>query len=58
MLVLVWSTILQTQQINILHQWQKELEDSINNLDSACMELELNLIESNGTRKHVFERAF
>ena len=45
----------QTQQINILHQRQKELEDSINTLDSACMELELNLIESNGTRKHVFE---
>ena len=45
----------QTQQINILHQCQKELEDSINTLDSACMELEFNLIESNGMRKHVFE---
>ena len=32
----------QTQQINILHRNRKELEDLINTLDSACMELELN----------------
>ena len=34
----------QTQQINILHQRRKELEDLINTLDSACMELEFNLV--------------
>ena len=45
----------QTQQINILHQCRKELEDSINTLDSAYKELELNIIESTGTRKRVFE---
>ena len=46
----------QTQQINIiLNRHRKELEDLINTLDSACMELEFNLIESNGTIKHVFE---
>ena len=44
-----------SKSINILHQHQKELEDLINTLDSAYMELELNLIESNGTIKGIFE---
>ena len=48
----------QTQQINILHRCQKELEDSIQTLDGPCMELELCLLEAIGMRKQVFECAF
>ena len=47
-----------TQQINMLHRRREKLEEAIQTLDSACMELELNLLESTGTRKQVFERVF
>ena len=46
------------QQINMLHRRREKLEEAIQTLDSACMELELNLLESTGTRKQVFERVF
>ena len=46
------------QQINMLHRHQEKLEEAIQALDSACMELELNLLESTGTRKQVFECVF
>ena len=46
------------QQINMLHRRQEKLEEAIRALDSACMELELNLLESTGTRKQVFEHVF
>ena len=46
------------QQINMLHRHQEKLEEAIQTLDSACMELELNLLESTGTRKQVFECVF
>ena len=48
----------ETQQINMLHRRREKLEEAIQTLDSACMELELNLLESTGTRKQVFERVF
>ena len=48
----------ETQQINMLHRHREKLEEAIQTLDSACMELELNLLESTGTRKQVFERVF
>ena len=48
----------QTQQINMLHRHQKELEDSIQTFDGAFMELELHLLEASGMRKQVFEHAF
>ena len=41
----------QTQQINILQQCQKELEDAIQSLDVSCMELELRMLEENSGRK-------
>ena len=47
----------QTQQINIMHRCRKELEDSIEKIEGSCIELELQLLESTGTRKQVFERA-
>ena len=46
------------QQINMLHRCREKLEEAIQTLDSACMELELNLLESTGTRKQVFECVF
>ena len=47
----------QTQQINIMHRRQKELEDSIEKIEGFCIELELQLLELTGTRKQVFEHA-
>ena len=41
----------QTQQINILHKCQKELEDTIQSVDVSCMELELRMLEENSGRK-------
>ena len=47
----------QTQQINILHQCRKELEDTIQSLDISCMELELRMLEENsGREKGVYRR--
>ena len=46
------------QQINMLHQRREKLEEAIQTLDSACMELEMNLLESTGTRKQLFECVF
>ena len=46
------------QQINMLYLCREKLEEAIQTLDSACMELELNLLESTGTRKQVFEHVF
>ena len=40
----------QSQQINILHQRRKELEDAIQSLDISCMELELRMLEENSGR--------
>ena len=40
----------------MLHWHREKLEQAIQTLDSACMELELNLLESTGTK--VFERIF
>ena len=48
----------ETQQINMLHRRREKLEEAIQTLDSACMDLDLNLLESTGTRKQVFERVF
>ena len=47
----------QTQQINIMHRHRKELEDSIEKIEGSCIELELRLLGSTGTRKQVFKRA-
>ena len=41
----------QTQQMNILHQRCKELEDTVQALDNSCMELELNMLEESCPRK-------
>ena len=41
----------QTQQMNILHQRHKELEDTVQALDNSCMELELNMLEETCPRK-------
>ena len=47
----------QTQQITILHQWQKELEDAIQSLDVSCMDLELRMLEeSSGRKKDVYRQ--
>ena len=40
-----------------MHRHPKELEDSIEKIEGFCIELELQLLESTGTRKQVFERA-
>ena len=40
-----------------MHRCQKELEDSIEKIEGFCIELELQLLESTGTRKQVFEHA-
>ena len=47
----------QTQQVNIMYRRRKELEDSIEIIEGYCIELELQLLESTGTRKQVFECA-
>ena len=40
-----------------MHRCRKELEDSIEKIEGFCIELELQLLESTGTRKQVFEHA-
>ena len=40
-----------------MHRCRKELEDSIEKIEGFCIELELLLLESTGTRKQVFECA-
>ena len=47
----------QTQQMNILHQRRKELEDTVQALDKSCMELELNMLEETcPRRKKVYQK--
>ena len=49
----------QTQQINILHRRQKELDDAIQSLDVSCMELELKMLEeTSGRKKDVYRQMF
>ena len=38
-----------------MHRHRKELEDSIEKIEGSCIELELQLLESTGTRKQVFK---
>ena len=40
-----------------MHRCQKELEASIEKIEGSCIELELQLLVSTGTRKQVFECA-
>ena len=45
------------QQIDFLHRRRKELEDTIGVLDSACVELELKILDETGKRCLVYKKA-
>ena len=45
------------QQIDFLHRRRKELEDTIGVLDSACVELELKILDETGKRRLVYKKA-
>ena len=45
------------QQIDFLHRCRKELEDTIGVLDSACVELELKILDETGKRHLVYKKA-
>ena len=46
------------QQIDFLHRRRKELEDTICVLDSACVELELKILEETGKRRLVYKKHY
>ena len=45
------------QQVDFLHQRRKELEDTIGVLDSACIDLELKILDETGKRRLVYKKA-
>ena len=45
------------QQVDFLHRRRKELEDTIGVLDSACVDLELKILDETGKRHLVYKKA-
>ena len=45
------------QQVDFLHRRHKELEDTIGVLDSACVDLELKILDETGKRRLVYKKA-
>ena len=45
------------QQIDFLHRRRKELEDTIGVLDSACVDLELKILDETGKQCLVYKKA-
>ena len=45
------------QQVDFLHRRRKELEDTIGVLDSACVELELKILDETGKQRLVYKKA-
>ena len=45
------------QQVDFLHHRRKELEDTIGVLDSACVDLELKILDETGKRCLVYKKA-
>ena len=45
------------QQVDFLHRLRKELEDTIGVLDSACVDLELKILDETGKRRLVYKKA-
>ena len=47
----------QTQEIQMLHVHQKELEDTIEFLEASSMELEIKGLDETGTKKRLLGKA-
>ena len=45
------------QQVDFLHRRRKELEDTIGGLDSACVDLELKILDETGKQRLVYKKA-
>ena len=47
----------QTQEIQMLHIHQKELEDTIEYIEASSMELEIKSLDKTGTKKKLLGKA-
>ena len=45
------------QQIDFLHRCRKELEDTIGVFDSACVDLEVKILDETGKQRLVYKKA-